>query len=101
MSLKMFWVKNDMLQEPLVRREKVCHGVGGGERVDHIRYEMDNLRQKQFCMFKNSADMYNFEVHPIASFDISFLDPLAVDSDKGCVVGQLGVDVDPQGGGGD
>ena len=52
-------------------------------------------------MFKNSVDMYNFKVHPIASFDISFLDPLAVDSDKGCVVGQLGVDVDPQGGGGD
>ena len=40
------------------------------------------------------------EVHPIAGFNISFLNPLAVDGDKGCVVGQLGVDVDPQGVGG-
>ena len=47
-SLKMFWVKNDILQEPLISGEKVCHGVGGGERINHIRYEMDHLRQKQF-----------------------------------------------------
>ena len=44
--------------------------------------------------------MMFLEVHPIAGFDISFLDPLAVDGDKGGVVGQLGVDVDPQGVGG-
>ena len=40
------------------------------------------------------------EGHPIASFNVSFLDSLAVGGDKGGVVGQLGVDVDPQGVGG-
>ena len=43
---------------------------------------------------------YDLKDHPIAGFHISFLDPLAVDGDKGCVVGQLRVDVDPQGVGG-
>ena len=44
--------------------------------------------------------MIFLEVHPIAGFDISFLDPLAINGDEGSVVGQLGVDVDPQGVGG-
>ena len=41
--------------------------------------------------------MRDFEDHPIAGFYISFLDSFAVDGDKRCVVGQLGVDVDPEG----
>ena len=43
---KCFSKDNVILQEPLVSGEKVSHGVGGGERVDNIGNEMDNLRQK-------------------------------------------------------